>query len=406
LYLDHVAIPSGGELALARLVAHLDRDLVTPIVVFGADGPMVDALRALEVETHVVVLDDKVRNLRKDDVGHVGGLQGMAGGLTAYIRRLCRFARSQSIDVLHTNSMKAHLYGGVAGRLLGLPVVWHLRDYVDRSYLPPKAVLGVRGAARVLPTGLIAVSHSVLASVRLAPSALGWVVHDGLSEDQLRPRAATDGEAPWSAPVSVGMVGRISPWKGQHIFLEAAAQVVAAGHDARFVIVGAPMFGEDSYLAQLRSQVQRLQIGDRVEFRGFRPDVDMAEFNVLVHASTSADPFPNTVLEGMAAGLPVVASRGGGVPEMLEHGVSGCLSEMGSAVSLARNLEAILSDPVSARRLGDEAYAQVRDRFTAPEAARRVEAFYRQLGCPRERRPRLLTVSHAVAARPDGGALE
>jgi glycosyltransferase involved in cell wall biosynthesis len=265
-------------------------------------------------------------------------------------------------------------------------VVWHLRDYVDRSYLPSKAVLGVRAAARVLPSGLIAVSHSVLASVRLAPSALGWVVHDGLSDDQLRPRPAAAAEAPWSAPVSVGMVGRISPWKGQHIFLEAAAQVVAAGHDARFVVVGAPMFGEEGYLTELRTQVQRLQIGDRVEFRGFRPDVDMAEFDVLVHASTSADPFPNTVLEGMAAGLPVVASRGGGVPEMLEHGVSGRLSEMGSAVSLARNLEAVLSDPVSARRLGAEAYAQVRDRFTAPDAARRVEAFYRQLDHRREKR--------------------
>ncbi len=350
---------------------------------------MVERVRALVADTHLLPLAKAVGTVRKDEVGSAGMLRmATVTGLSAYVWRLSRFARSHEIDLIHTNSMKAHIYGGLVGRLIGVPVVWHLRDYVDPSYLPPIAVRGVRGAGRVFPSGVIGVSSSVLESLHVSAPVVGRVIHDGLSDHELRPRPPRIGPTAWHAPARVGMVGRISPWKGQHVFLDAAAKVVATGHDAHFLIVGAPLFGEEDYERELRRQAERLGIADRIEFPGFSTDIDavMADLDVMVHASISADPFPNAVLEGLAAGLPVVASRGGGVVEMIEEGVTGRLAEMGSVDDLAIQVNAFLDDPVQARRMGDEAAARARRDFTGEGTARAVEAFYDEVLSRRGRR--------------------
>ena len=209
------------------------------------------------------------------------------------------------------------------------------------------------------------------------------VIHDGLTEQELAEAfRGSDGKAGWRTPIRIGIVGRITRWKGQHVFLEAASRLRAAGReDVRFVIVGAPLFGEEAYEQELRQMVERAGLAEQVEFLGFQEDVPavLRGLDLLVHASVTPEPFGQVVIEGMAAGLPAIGTDGGGVREIITHGENGLLVPMGDAAALARALEDLLGDPEKARRLALAGQAHVRAHFTAEQAARKIEQVYAEV---------------------------
>ena len=384
LYLNHGAKPSGAEFALWRMLGARDRQRIQPVILFGEEGPAADFMREVGVETHVLPLTGKVREVRKDTLGVGAFLHlGRLGAFAAYARRVAAFARAQRAQIIHTNTIKAHLYGALAGRLAGLPVVWHLRDYVNASYFPRPAVRVVRFLARHAPRHVVGVSRSVLDQLQLGDGGRrSTVVLDGLAEEELAAGPNTrPTPGPGSGPVRIGIVGRLARWKGQHVFIEAAARVVAAGYDAEFVVVGAALFGEEDYEAGLRRQAETLGLAGRVKFLGFTRDVvgELRKLDVLVHASTTGEPFGQVIVEGMAVGLPVVASRGGGVPEIITDGENGLLTPMGDAPALAAALLSLLGDPALAQRLGRAGYEHVRSGFRASRGAGQVADIYQAI---------------------------
>jgi len=163
------------------------------------------------------------------------------------------------------------------------------------------------------------------------------------------------------------MVGRLAPWKGQHVFLEAFARAFPAGgagadegtRSAEALLVGSALFGEDDYVAALHAQVADLGLEGRVRFTGFVDDVAalLAEVDVVVHASVVAEPFGQVVVEAMAAGRPVIASDLGGPAEVVTDGVDGLLSPAGDADALAACLVRLADDAGLRLRLGRAAAA-------------------------------------------------
>ncbi len=178
--------------------------------------------------------------------------------------------------------------------------------------------------------------------------------------------------------VRIGLIGRISPWKGQHIFLQAAARVYQKFPEARFFIVGSALFGEAEYDRKVRSLTESLGISDLVTFTGFRKDVQnmIADMDLIVHASTTGEPFGQVIIEGMAAGKPVIATDGGGVPEIVEDGKTGILVPMGDVQAMADAIGRMLADPALAADMGARGRERVRDYFTIERKARNVEAVY------------------------------
>jgi glycosyltransferase involved in cell wall biosynthesis len=175
------------------------------------------------------------------------------------------------------------------------------------------------------------------------------------------------------------MVGRIAPWKGQHVFIEAFARAFPTGPE-RAVIIGTPLFGEDAYERELHELVDAHELRSRIEFAGFRDDVqaELARLDVLVHASVTPEPFGLVVIEGMASGLPVVASAEGGPLEVIEHGVNGLLAPAGDADALARELARLAVDAELRSRLG--AAARLRARAFHPgEVSPLVVDLYRRV---------------------------
>ena len=381
LFVDHIAAMGGGEIALLNLVRALDRSRYEPVVLLMSDGPLRARLQHAGIETHLFALPDSIVHARKDGLGGSSLLRVKDGcRAVGFCVSLAKWIRAHRIALVHTNSLKSDFLGGVAGRLAGVPVVWHVRDRIENDYLPAKVVKAFRLAARWLPTRVVANSAATLRTVLPAdvpvesPSPRWRVVHDGTPwVEQLPVFAAGDERLPL-----VGIVGRISPWKGQHIFLRAAAAVRTNFPDARFRIIGSALFDESAYEQSLHALCKELGLESAVEFVGFRADVmaAIADLDVLVHASTTGEPFGQVVIEAMVMGKPVIATRGGGVPEIVVDGVTGVLVPMGDAEAVAEALVGLLSDPARRAALGRAGRQRVDACFRIERVAAEVAAVY------------------------------
>jgi len=345
VYLDHVAELSGGELALLRLVPHLDE--VEPHFILAEDGTFADALVQAGMSTEVLPMAERARGLRKGSVTPRAVRFRVVAATLGYVLRLALHLRRLRPDLVHTNSLKAGVYGALAARLAGVPVVWHVRDRIETDYLPRAAVRMVRVMTRRLTAAVIANSHATMRT--LEPVPRGVVIHSCVPE---APIATISRELCAPEPLMVGMIGRIAPWKGQDLFLRAFAEAFPDG-GTRCVIVGAALFGEDDFEQELHDLARTLGLGSRIEFRGFRADIwpELARMDILVHASLIPEPFGQVVLEGMAARVAVVAGDAGGPAEIVDHDNNGLLYRMGDQAALAHSLRALAADSERRRRL-------------------------------------------------------
>jgi len=368
VFVDHCARLSGGELAMLRLLQAASN--VEAHVVLGEDGPLRSRLE--EVGVSCEVLPFSKRDVRRAELAELANLAGGGASTAAYVARLARRLRQLRPDLVHTNSLKAGIYGCMAARLAGIPAVWHVRDVLGDD-IPLAARAAVRRLTAALPAAVIANSAATAAALDL-PAKTVHVVPSPVDTGQPRP------DEPAGDPV-VGMVGRLAPWKGQHVFLDAVAKLAPAHPEMRARLIGSAMFGEDArYEQQLRDQAERLGLVGRVEFAGFRDDVgaELAQLTVAVHASTLPEPFGQVVVEAMAAGVPVVASAAGGPAEVITDGVDGLLVPPGDAGALAAAIGRLLEDRDLRHGLG-AAGVRTAQRFRPERIAAEVEAVYRSV---------------------------
>ena len=378
LFFDHTAQWSGGEISLFNLVTHLDQTKYRPVVVLFADGPLREKLDQNGITTRVIALDESVSGARKDALGAVSLLKlGQLGAIWKLMRQLRRIIRQERARIVHCNSLKSDLIGGLAARLAGVPVVWHVRDRIADDYLPSLVVKVFRLAARRIPTRVIAVSDATLSTL---PNVRGVAIHNGTVFENFNDLPSQPPFAQGKSP-TFGIVGRLTSWKGQHIFLRAAAIVRALVPGAKFCIVGAALFGEADYEAELRELAEQLSLDESVEWLGFRRDIPqvVAQMDALVHASTTGEPFGQVLIEGMAAARPVIASKGGGVPEIVLDGETGILVPMNEVEPLALAMLELWRDPERARAMGELGRARVQCEFTIEATARRVEAVWDEI---------------------------
>lgn len=373
VYLDHTAVLSGAELALFRLLPSLDVDAH---VILGEDGPLAEKLRQSNISVEILSLAEGARGVRRGQVSF-GRLPLKSIALTvAYIWKLRRRIRQLEPDLVHTNSLKASIYGSFAARLAGVPVVWHMRDRIADDYLPSAAVGLTRLFMKHLPSAIIANSSATLKTAgdvvrpRVIPSP---VIHDVVQETgQSTARSVHTG-------FRVGMVGRLAEWKGQHVFLRAFARAFRDG-DERAVVIGSALFGEDDYERQLHELVVELDIEDRVEFTGFTDNVarELEALDVLVHASITPEPFGQVIVEGMAARLPVIATDQGGPAEIIDNEKTGFLYPPGDVDALAGLLLRLRDDPARRREVG-EAAAIAAKSYAPSQIAASVLELYREV---------------------------
>jgi glycosyltransferase involved in cell wall biosynthesis len=370
-FVDHVATLSGGEVALSRLIAALPN--VNAAVILGEDGPLRAALEQAGAAVDILPLDERARDVRRAQLG-LRRVPLRAFWLTArYAWHLAKRLRELDPDVVHTNSLKSGYYGALAARLARKPVIWHLHDRLSDDYLPPAAVRLTRAAIRWLPDLVICNSETTQRAAGLPETAAYPVIANPCSFTAQRGRRI-------GTVRTIGTVGRLAPWKGQDVFLRAFATVAAVAPDLEARVIGAALFGEDDYAAELRDLARDLGIADRVTFTGFVSDVagQLSGLDILVHSSVVPEPFGQVVVEGLAAGIPVVASNAGGPAETITDGDNGLLVAPGDVEALAGALQRLIADARLRARLSAAGLARAADFHPAAIGAA-VEHLYRSL---------------------------
>lgn len=348
----------GAERSLLLLLDALRSRGVDPTVALFGDGPFATRLGCLGVRTVFVEIADVVRRASRYRAEGVVETALLSLQALPAVVRLARLVRRLNVDVIHTNGLKAHLLGGLTGRLMHRPVVWHLRDFL------PGGLSGrvLRRSARSLPALVFTVSDAVAADLRALVELSVPVVklYDPIdfarferpSTDDIREELSLSADAPL-----VGMVAHLTPWKGHEDFLRIARIVGDAIPKARFVVVGGPIYetaGHSGYAESLPGLAATLGLGDRTTFLGARDDVPkiLASLDVLVHCPTAPEPYGLVVIEAMAAERPVVAASAGGIPELVEHETTGLLIAAGDVGAFAAAVLRLLGDSTLRCRMG------------------------------------------------------
>jgi glycosyltransferase involved in cell wall biosynthesis len=179
----------------------------------------------------------------------------------------------------------------------------------------------------------------------------------------------------------IGVVGRITPWKGQELFLRIAEQWIASGRAGRFVIIGRA-FNEDAPFEQrLRRQIADGPLQGRVSMVPFQSDISAAlsSLDVLLHTSLKPEPFGRVLIESMAVGTPVVAAGAGGVAAILTQEVDGLVVPPGDVPAYLSALRRLLDDRAGARLLAERARKTVQSRFSLDRVFGDFESLFAEL---------------------------
>jgi glycosyltransferase involved in cell wall biosynthesis len=297
--------------------------------------------------------------------------------------RLARHIARRGIQIVHAYNFYGNVFAVPPARLVAPVVIASIRDRAP--YLTPMQKRVQRYACQFADCVLVN-----------ADAVRDWLVDEGYDPrnivvirngvDTGRFNGPRDGDRirtefgiPAGAPM-VTVVSRLTRLKGLEHFLEAAAALKPRYPEARFLIVGETSPHDRAYLHELVALAERLRVADRVIFAGLRSDVPalLGSATVAVMPSLN-EALSNVLLESMAAGAPLVATRVGGTPEAVIHGETGLLIEPGDAAAIARSVARLLDDRDLACRLGCSARDLIASRFSVEQMVHATEQLYADL---------------------------
>jgi glycosyltransferase involved in cell wall biosynthesis len=313
--------------------------------------------------------------------------------VTALVQK-AKFVRhivKRRIDVMHAYSFYGNVFGILPARLAATPVVIaSIRD--QGAYLTPMQKRVQKFVCRFADCVLVN-----------AESVKEWLISQGynprkivvipngvdlsrFNETTNRSRIRSELHIPDGVPI-VTVVSRLTRLKGLEHFLEAAELLQPRFPDARFVIVGYANPAEQEYHNALKALTDQLGLTARVVFTGLRSDVPalLAASTVSVMPSLN-EALSNVLLESMAAGAPIVATRVGGTPEAIVDGVTGLLVDPGDSAALADAIARLLENPQLAAQLGRAARQAIEDRYSIERMVRATEQLYLDLLARKQRK--------------------
>jgi glycosyltransferase involved in cell wall biosynthesis len=291
---------------------------------------------------------------------------------TAELRRIATLARQRQVDVIHTHMSRAHFFGVLLRWFSGLPCVAtaHCR-LIQVHWAFNDLVIAVSDATRrfherynFVRPGRIVTIHNFIDHRRMAgvPDAVRSKVRASFGVDE--------------SSFLIGVVGSIDPRKAQIYLIRAMPKILAAAPRTRLVLVGVD--GPPRYVARAKSIATELGVAGAVAWAGHRNDVReiMAALD-LYALSSLEESLPLSILEAMAAGLPIVSTSVGGIPECLSHGETGILVPPADSDALADAIIALGRDPGRRRQLGEAGRKTVQERFSPESQTTAIEAALR-----------------------------
>jgi len=364
LFLTHVGDPGGAEFKMIDLCVDLGEKAE---VLHFQEGSLSAHLSQKNIAHQVLPLPAALVGFKREQAfGKAFPLLLQSFG---FLRKLYAATRGYSSYVCM--SQKAFVLLSLLKPLHRKPVIWFMNDLLSTDHFSPSLMSMLTTLAK------FSANHLVLNS---QASYDAWIQAGGIKrnveiiypgtdfhliETRIRDHEkimALKEKLQAKDKIIVGLFGRITPWKGQEIFLEALSKIP----NAHGLIVGEAFFGEEDYQQHLQELTRRLQIESKVTFTGHSDQVPewMAVCDIVVHCSTAAEPFGLVIVEGMAAHKPVIASDGGGAQEIVTDRVTGQLTPMKDAAALAAAINRYIENPVWAKELALNGYTRSKQLFS------------------------------------------
>ncbi len=397
LFLDQSGQLGGAELCLADIAQHFSENFDELCLVgLFEPGDFLNHLKQREVPA--VVLTRQPLQVRKQS--------GLLTGIKS-IKRLLPLIKtvvhlSQAYDLIYANTQKALVVGAIASYFSRTPLVYHLHDIVSPEHfsrLNRQIIVALANQAVLVIANSKASRSAFLAAGGQAERV--HIVYNGFDISQYQTvrqnRLKLRVELGLADKFVIGHFSRLSPWKGQHVLIEAlqycSPEVVA-------IFVGSDLFKESSYVQQLKQQIEVLKLSDRIQFLGFRSDIPelMSACDLIAHTSTAAEPFGRVIVEGMLCDRPVVAAAAGGALEIIEHGQdepdqgepdqsehsqdehsqdehsqTGWLTPPGDATKLAQAIQTVYQNPQQAQAIARRGHNSAQQRFGLKEIHAQIE---------------------------------
>jgi len=378
LFYNHTGQVSGAERLLLMILSRMDRDGFEPLVICPAQGPL------QKMATDLGMRVESVGGLDARFTWRVDHLARYCKSFLRVIRQLRGRVTTIKPDLIHANSIRAGLVATAATFGLGTRVVWHLHDMLPRHPLSTLVRLLAVLSSR---TRMIAVSEAVATNFRGRFSRgmkkrIG-VILNAIDLDNFQPdptarrRIRRELRVRETDPL-IGIVGQITPRKGQLELLRAFGQARTKIPNTVLLVAGAPLFNRDhEYLGAIERTAGELGIRDKVRMLGARSDIGaiMQALDVLV-VNSNVEPFGLVILEAMTCGTPVVAAAVDGIPEIIEHDKNGWLVTPRDEGVLTEAIIHLSRQGELRARLAEQGKQHVAAYFSSDRYITEFQAFY------------------------------
>ena len=366
-------------------------------LIAASDGPLVRKVDALEIPAFILRYPSTLARLGDSLTGDSGDgkrrllrpfvrMLFASKGTALYVRKLRDTLEELRPDVLQTNGFKMHILG-LWARPRGVPVIWHVHDYVrDR---PMMAKLFKMYGARC--AGIVTNSESVRDDVRAVVGDVVSIhcIYNGVDLSNFsNVGAAVDLDALAGLPpakpgtVRVGLPATLARWKGHEVFLRAIS-LLPEDLLVRGYVIGDAIYqtdGSQYSLDDLHRLARQFGISHRVGFTGFVEEsaAAMRALDIVVHASVRPEPFGLVIAEGMACARPVIATLTGGAAEVVSPEIDAVVYGQGDSVALAKCIQRLALDPDLRTRLGRGGRSTAERRFDRTRMVQQFVSVYRE----------------------------
>jgi glycosyltransferase involved in cell wall biosynthesis len=381
----------GSYYSLLYLSENLDRRRFEPVIVFHRDHILIPRFRKAQLTVHILNRPHpfRIRMLEKCGSRYRPFLAPLrliqkVGNAVKFVgasMRWARFLRQQHIDLIHlNNSVTKNHDWMIAGLLTGTMCVTHERG-INHSFSLLARLFARRLNAVMCISNAVRdclLQHNVTSrNVHVVPNGLdpGLFVPERPTED-VRAEYGISKDSP-----VIGIIGNLREWKGQEVVLRALPDILLMFPNLTCMLVGNAGEGDRQYERRLRALVAELAIEKHVIFTGYRQNVAdiLSSIDVPIHASILPEPFGRVLLEAMAMRKPVVASRDGGVMEIVVDGVTGFTFTPGDSEALADSVIKLLSNPRLRKEFGDAAFLRLTSHFHVSQNVEKTVAIYEAL---------------------------
>ncbi|MFB2879955.1 glycosyltransferase [Floridanema aerugineum] len=359
LFLDQSGKPGGAELCLLD-IAKPYRD--NCLVGLFADGAFKQLLEQQQIP--VQVLTDRAIKVSKES----SLMQGLSSfrQITPLISKVIKISRDY--DLIYANTQKALVVGAIASFFTNRPLVYHLHDILSLEHFSKiNRQIAVTLANRFASLVIANSQATKIAFIEAGGKPeITKVVYNGFTPKAydideskiyyIRQNLGVDRQ------FVIGHFSRLSPWKGQHILIEALTH---CPENVTAILVGDALFGEGDYVQQLHKQVANLGLEKRVKFLGFQGNIVplMKACDLITHTSISPEPFGRVIVEAMLCRKPVIAAQAGGAIELVEHQKTGWLVTPGNSLELAEIINHCRQHPELCETIAQQGQIVASQRF-------------------------------------------